>query len=80
MTTEGQANPKESRERRAELWESARGTGRAEVPKDGGKVRWWRTTPVATKDDTTATEEPTPAGVQPPRQAKTKDAEFHYTK
>ena len=29
-TTEGQANPKESRERRAELWESARGTGRAE--------------------------------------------------
>ena len=30
VTTEGQANPKESRERRAELWELARGTGRAE--------------------------------------------------
>ena len=29
VTTEGQANPKESRERRAKLWESARGTGRA---------------------------------------------------
>ena len=27
MTTEGQANPKESRERRTELWESAQGTG-----------------------------------------------------
>ena len=30
MTTEGQANPKESRERRMELWESAQGTGRVE--------------------------------------------------
>ena len=30
--------------------------------------------------DTTAPEEPTPARVQPPRQVKTKDAEFHYTK
>ena len=30
VTTEGQANPKESRERHAELWESTRGTGRAD--------------------------------------------------
>ena len=30
MTPEGHANPKESREQRAELWELARGTGRAE--------------------------------------------------
>ena len=30
VTQEGQANPKESRERRAELMESTRGTGRAE--------------------------------------------------
>ena len=30
VTTEGQANPKESREWHAELWESARGTGRGE--------------------------------------------------
>ena len=30
MTTEGQANLKESRERRAELWESAQGTGRVD--------------------------------------------------
>ena len=37
VTTEGQVNLKESRERRAELWESARGTGR--VPEDGGEVR-----------------------------------------
>ena len=28
VTTEGQANLKESRERRVELWELARGTGR----------------------------------------------------
>ena len=40
MTPKGQANPKESRERRAELWESARETGRAEgVPKDSSEVR-----------------------------------------
>ena len=32
------------------------------------------------RHDTTAPEEPTPARVQPPRQAKMKDAEFHYTK
>ena len=32
------------------------------------------------RHDTTAPKEPTPARVQPPRQAKTKDAEFHYTK
>ena len=30
VTTKGQTNPKESRERRTEVWESARGTGRAE--------------------------------------------------
>ena len=30
VTTEGQANLKESRERRAELWELARGTGRVD--------------------------------------------------
>ena len=30
--------------------------------------------------DTTAPEEPTPTRVRPPQQAKTKDAEFHYTK
>ena len=30
VTSEGQANPKESRERRARLWESAQGTGRVE--------------------------------------------------
>ena len=31
------------------------------------------------RHDTTAPEEPTPARIQPPRQAKMKDAEFHYT-
>ena len=36
--------------------------------------------PSPPRHDTTAPEEPTPARVQPPRQAKTKDAEFHYTK
>ena len=32
------------------------------------------------RHDTTAPGEPTPRRVQPPRQAKTKDADFHYTK
>ena len=30
VTSEGQANPKESREKYTELWESVRGTGQAE--------------------------------------------------
>ena len=42
----------------------------------GGGVR----PPSPPRHDTTAPEEPTPARVQPPRQVKTKDAEFHYTK
>ena len=36
--------------------------------------------PSPPRHDTTAPEEPTPTRVQPPRQAKTKDADFHYTK
>ena len=36
--------------------------------------------PSPPRHDTTAPEESTPARVQPPRQAKMKDAEFHYTK
>ena len=36
--------------------------------------------PLPPRHDTMAPEEPTPARVQPPRQAKTKDADFHYTK
>ena len=36
--------------------------------------------PSPPRHDTTAPEEPTPARVQPPRQAKTKDVKFHYTK
>ena len=45
-------------------------------PSDSGAVR----PPSPPRHDTTAPEETTPARVQPPRQAKTKDAEFHYTK
>ena len=36
--------------------------------------------PSPPRHDTTAPVEPTPTRVQPPRQAKTKDPEFHYTK
>ena len=35
--------------------------------------------PSPPRHDTTAPEEPATAGVQPPRQAKTKDADFRYT-
>ena len=44
--------------------------------RDFGGVR----PPSPPRHDTTAPEEPTPTRVQPPRQAKTKDADFHYTK
>ena len=36
--------------------------------------------PLPPRHDITVPEEPTPPRVQPPRQAKTKDADFHYTK
>ena len=44
--------------------------------KNAGGVR----PPSPPRHDTTAPVEPTPTRVQPPRQAKTKDPEFHYTK
>ena len=43
---------------------------------EGGGVR----PPSPPRHDTTAPVEPTPTRVQPPRQAKTKDPEFDYTK
>ena len=45
-------------------------------PRVGGGVR----PPSPPRHDTTAPVEPTSTRVQPPRQAKTKDPEFHYTK
>ena len=49
------------------------------VPKKEGITGGVRP-PSPPRHDTTAPVEPTPMRVQPPRQAKTKDPEFHYTK